>query len=158
MFINEFNIHPVGQTIINVIIFFLLLQLKGSIDETNSTVEIVDKLNNYQIYPRIISIVSKDYFKFFKVRICYFLFVVLTYYMYIFTRLGKSTKNLSILVRRQQMCYEILSSGILSIGNKLINNNDLNYSCSCSYILQAYLFILDFMVLFVGRFTHRSER
>lgn len=69
MFINEFNIHPVGQTIINVI-FFLLLQLKGSIDETNSTVEIVDKLNNYQIYPRIISIVSKDYFKFFKVRIC----------------------------------------------------------------------------------------
>jgi len=69
MFINEFNIHPVGQTIINVIIIFLLLQLKGSIDETNSTVEIVDKLNNYQIYPRIISIVSKDYFKFFKVRI-----------------------------------------------------------------------------------------
>jgi len=64
------NIHLVGQTIINVIIFFLLLQLKGSIDETNSTVEIVDKLNNYQIYPRIISIVSKDYFKFFKVRIC----------------------------------------------------------------------------------------
>jgi len=46
-----------------------VLQLKGSIDETNSTVEIVDKFNNYQIYPRIISIVSKDYFKFFKVRI-----------------------------------------------------------------------------------------
>jgi ERO1-like protein alpha len=45
----------------------LLLQLKGNIDETNSTVEIVDKFNNYQIYPRIISIVSKDYFKFFKV-------------------------------------------------------------------------------------------
>jgi len=49
-----------------------VLQLKGNIDETNSTVEIVDKFNNYQIYPRIISIVSKDYFKFFKVRIFYF--------------------------------------------------------------------------------------
>ncbi|XP_027846636.2 ero1-like protein isoform X2 [Aphis gossypii] len=46
-----------------------LNELKGSIDETNSTVEIVDKLNNYQIYPRIISIVSKDYFKFFKVNL-----------------------------------------------------------------------------------------
>jgi len=48
-------------------LFLFFLQLKGKIDETNSTVEIVDKFNNYQVYPRIISIVSKDYFKFFKV-------------------------------------------------------------------------------------------
>lgn len=54
---------------------FYFLQLKGKIDETNSTVEIVDKFNNYQIYPRIISIVSKDYFKFFKVfKLVYFYF------------------------------------------------------------------------------------
>lgn len=50
-----------------IIVFNICLQLKGKIDETNSTVELVDKFNNYQIYPRIISIVSKDYFKFFKV-------------------------------------------------------------------------------------------
>lgn len=50
-----------------ITVFNIYLQLKGKIDETNSTVELVDKFNNYQIYPRIISIVSKDYFKFFKV-------------------------------------------------------------------------------------------
>lgn len=50
-----------------ITVFNICLQLKGKIDETNSTVELVDKFNNYQIYPRIISIVSKDYFKFFKV-------------------------------------------------------------------------------------------
>ncbi|XP_050535670.1 ero1-like protein isoform X2 [Daktulosphaira vitifoliae] len=46
-----------------------LNELCGEIDETNTTVETVDKLNNYHIYPRIISIVSKDYFKFFKVNL-----------------------------------------------------------------------------------------
>lgn len=95
------------------------MQLKGKIDETNSTVEIVDKFNNYQIYPRIISIVSKDYFKFFKVKICkiWFNFVFLYFNLKsMFTILGKFAKNLSFLVRRQQMCHEILPSGILSNG------------------------------------------
>jgi hypothetical protein len=55
--------------IYDYLLIYQFFQLKGKIDETNSTVEIVDKFNNYQIYPRIISIVSKDYFKFFKVNI-----------------------------------------------------------------------------------------
>lgn len=82
------------------ILLFLCLQLKGKIDETNSTVEIVDKFNNYQIYPRIISIVSKDYFKFFKVTIFILLLIFfLNFGKYVFTLLGKFTKNLPILVR-----------------------------------------------------------
>ena len=44
-----------------------LLQLKGEVDDCSCKVESLDSLNNNKIYPRLQSLITKDYFRFFKV-------------------------------------------------------------------------------------------
>nr|CAG4640721.1 EOG090X03A4 [Eulimnadia texana] len=42
--------------------------LKGTVDECECSIDFVDKFNNAQIYPRLRSLLAKDYFRFFKVN------------------------------------------------------------------------------------------
>ncbi|XP_074648554.1 ERO1-like protein beta isoform X2 [Tubulanus polymorphus] len=44
-------------------------KLKGEIDDCGCTVESVDHFNNFKIYPRINSLLQKDFFKYFKVNL-----------------------------------------------------------------------------------------
>ncbi|KAK7791804.1 hypothetical protein R5R35_005111 [Gryllus longicercus] len=44
-------------------------QLKGSIDECGCSVDTVDHFNNKKIYPRLKSLLQKDYFRFYKVNL-----------------------------------------------------------------------------------------
>ncbi|XP_072030623.1 ERO1-like protein beta isoform X2 [Amphiura filiformis] len=44
-------------------------ELSGEVDDCNCKVESVSEFNNHQIYPRVKSLVSKDYFRFFKVNL-----------------------------------------------------------------------------------------
>lgn len=46
-----------------------LLQLKGSIDDCTCNVDTVDYFNNMRIYPRIQSLLVRDYFRFYKVNL-----------------------------------------------------------------------------------------
>ncbi|KAJ8307981.1 hypothetical protein KUTeg_012855 [Tegillarca granosa] len=41
-------------------------QLHGEVDDCSCKVESLDSLNNQKVYPRLQSILSKDYFKYFK--------------------------------------------------------------------------------------------
>ena len=47
----------------------LCWQLKGNVDECDCSVDFVDIFNNNKIYPRMKSILSKNYFRFFKVNL-----------------------------------------------------------------------------------------
>ena len=42
-------------------------QLKGEVDDCSCKVESVDSFNNLKIYPRLNSLLEKDYFKYWKV-------------------------------------------------------------------------------------------
>lgn len=42
-------------------------QLSGKIDECTCNIDTVDHFNNVKIYPRLSSLLMKDYFRFFKV-------------------------------------------------------------------------------------------
>lgn len=42
-------------------------QLSGKIDECTCNIDTVDHFNNVKIYPRLSSLLVKDYFRFFKV-------------------------------------------------------------------------------------------
>lgn len=42
-------------------------QLSGKIDECTCNIDTVDHFNNVKIYPRLSSLLIKDYFRFFKV-------------------------------------------------------------------------------------------
>ena len=44
-------------------------QLKGNVDECECSVDFVDKFNNNRIYPRLKSLLPKNYFRFFKVNL-----------------------------------------------------------------------------------------
>nr|CAG4636867.1 EOG090X03A4 [Ceriodaphnia reticulata] len=46
-----------------------LMELKGNVDECECSVDFVDKFNNYRIYPRLKSLLPKNYFRFFKVNL-----------------------------------------------------------------------------------------
>ncbi|XKL61662.1 hypothetical protein PGB90_001495 [Kerria lacca] len=46
-----------------------LFELKGKIDDCFCTIDTVDQFNNAKIYPRISSIILKDYFRFYKVNL-----------------------------------------------------------------------------------------
>lgn len=46
-----------------------LFQLEGKVDDSNSNIKDVDLFNNGKIYPRINSLVLKDYFRFYKVNL-----------------------------------------------------------------------------------------
>ena len=43
-------------------------QLKGEVDDCSCKVESVDSFNNLKIYPRLNSLLEKDYFKYWKVN------------------------------------------------------------------------------------------
>lgn len=45
------------------------LQLKGSVDDCACNVDTVDHFNNMRIYPRIQSLLVRDYFRFYKVNL-----------------------------------------------------------------------------------------
>lgn len=45
------------------------MQLKGSVDDCSCNVDTVDYYNNVKIYPRLKSILSSNYFRFFKVNL-----------------------------------------------------------------------------------------
>lgn len=47
----------------------LNFQLKGSIDDCTCNVDTVDYFNNMKIYPRIQSLLVRDYFRFYKVNL-----------------------------------------------------------------------------------------
>lgn len=44
-----------------------LFQLKGQVDDCTCNVGTVDYFNNIKIYPRLQSLLTKDYFRFYKV-------------------------------------------------------------------------------------------
>lgn len=44
-------------------------QLQGSIDDCSCNVDTVDYFNNNKIYPRLKSLLDKDYFRFYKVNL-----------------------------------------------------------------------------------------
>jgi len=44
-------------------------ELKGNVDECECSVDIVDKFNNYRIYPLMKNLLAKNYFRFFKVNL-----------------------------------------------------------------------------------------
>lgn len=44
-------------------------QLKGSVDDCSCSVDTVDYFNNNKIYPRLKSLLVKDYFRFYKVNL-----------------------------------------------------------------------------------------
>lgn len=43
--------------------------MKGNVDECACSVDLVDRFNNYKIYPRLMSLLAKNYFRFFKVNL-----------------------------------------------------------------------------------------
>lgn len=43
------------------------VQLQGEVDDCSCKVESLDSLNNNKIYPRLQSLLSKNYFRYFKV-------------------------------------------------------------------------------------------
>ena len=45
-----------------------LFQLKGEVDDCSCKVESLDSLNNAKIYPRLQSLITKDFFRYFKVQ------------------------------------------------------------------------------------------
>lgn len=47
----------------------LILQLQGRIDDCTCNVDTVDYFNNVKIYPRLKSLLTKDYFRFYKVNL-----------------------------------------------------------------------------------------
>lgn len=49
--------------------FDLKFQLKGYIDDCTCNVDTVDYFNNMKIYPRIQSLLVRDYFRFYKVNL-----------------------------------------------------------------------------------------
>lgn len=46
-----------------------LFQLKGAINDCSCTVDTVDYFNNNKIYPRLRSLLLKDYFRFYKINL-----------------------------------------------------------------------------------------
>lgn len=48
---------------------FIKIQLKGSIDDCSCNVDTVDYFNNMKIYPRVQSLLVRDYFRFYKVNL-----------------------------------------------------------------------------------------
>jgi ERO1-like protein alpha len=44
-------------------------QLSGKIDECTCNIDTVDHFNNVKVYPRLRSLLRKDYFRFFKVNL-----------------------------------------------------------------------------------------
>ena len=50
-------------------IVFYEFQLKGEVDDCSCTVDSVDSFNNFKIYPRINSLVHKDFFRYWNVSI-----------------------------------------------------------------------------------------
>lgn len=44
-------------------------QLKGSIDDCSCNIDTVDYFNNNKIYPRLKSILVRDYFRFYKINL-----------------------------------------------------------------------------------------
>lgn len=49
--------------------FFYRVQLKGSIDDCSCNIDTVDYFNNNKIYPRLRSLLTRDYFRFWKVNL-----------------------------------------------------------------------------------------
>lgn len=56
-----------NSTLLSLLCF--LFQLKGSIDDCTCNVDTVDYFNNVKIYPRLQSLLLKDYFRFYKVNL-----------------------------------------------------------------------------------------
>ncbi len=55
--------------------FLFSKKLNGDVDDCHCKVENIDKFNNYRIYPRIKTLMQKDYFRYIKVnlkKICQF--------------------------------------------------------------------------------------
>jgi len=48
-------------------IMYFYFQLKGRIDDCSCNVDTVDHFNNMKIYPRLSSLLNKDYFRFYRV-------------------------------------------------------------------------------------------
>lgn len=48
---------------------FRFAQLKGSINDCSCTVDTVDYFNNNKVYPRLRSLLLKDYFRFYRVNL-----------------------------------------------------------------------------------------
>jgi hypothetical protein len=48
-------------------ITLLCFQLQGEVDDCTCKVETLDSINNQKIFPRLQSLLSKDYFRYFKV-------------------------------------------------------------------------------------------
>lgn len=44
-------------------------QLEGQVDDCSCSVDTVDQFNNVKIYPRLRSLLTKDYFRFYKVNL-----------------------------------------------------------------------------------------
>ena len=53
----------------NVNICLVYFQLNGNIDDCSCTVDTVDYFNNVKIYPRLQSLLVRDYFRFYKVNL-----------------------------------------------------------------------------------------
>ena len=50
-------------------LFLFYFQLKGIVDDCECSVDFVDQFNNNRIYPRLASLLSKKYFRFYKVNL-----------------------------------------------------------------------------------------
>nr|CAG4649187.1 EOG090X03A4 [Scapholeberis mucronata] len=65
----QFNFAPPKANVSPVIADRCFCELKGNVDECECSVDFVDKFNNYRIYPRLKSLLPKNYFRFFKVNL-----------------------------------------------------------------------------------------
>ena len=107
-------------------------KLNGDVDDCNCKIDYIDKFNNYQIHPRISSLVQSNYFRFIKInlkKICQF---------------WPDDARCSLKDCHVQVCSEV--SKYLLILNKKFSNC-FNYSFSFSYLLFSF---------FVNRKTCRS--
>lgn len=54
---------------IRYLFLFFFFQLKGSIDDCSCNVDTVDYFNNNKIYPRLKSLLVRDFFRFYKINL-----------------------------------------------------------------------------------------
>lgn len=56
-------------TRLKLLTYFFIIQLEGSINDCSCQVDTVDHFNNLKIYPRLKSLLLKNYFRFYKVNL-----------------------------------------------------------------------------------------
>lgn len=64
-----FNIIPTSIYLYINIYLYIFLQLEGSINDCSCDVDTVDHFNNMKIYPRLQSLLVKNFFRFYKVNL-----------------------------------------------------------------------------------------